>query len=38
MTQVVTFQEINSVNGKKIAVITLNSPKSLNALSVEMIS
>ncbi|PHR82514.1 MAG: enoyl-CoA hydratase [Colwellia sp.] len=37
MTQVVTFQEINSVNGKKIAVITLNSPKSLNALSVEMI-
>jgi len=37
MTQVVTFQEINCDNGKKIAVITLNSPKSLNALSAEMI-
>ena len=37
MTQVVTFQELNSTNGKKIAVITLNSPKSLNALSHEMI-
>jgi enoyl-CoA hydratase/carnithine racemase len=38
MNQVVTFQEINSANGKKIAVITLNSPKSLNALSIDMIS
>jgi enoyl-CoA hydratase/carnithine racemase len=37
MTQVVTFQEINSANGKKIAVITLNSPKSLNALGLDMI-
>ncbi len=37
MTQVVTFQEIDSANGKKIAVATLNSPKSLNALSVAMI-
>jgi len=38
MTQVVTFQEINSANGKKIAVITLNSPKSLNALGMDMIA
>ncbi|MBL4899587.1 MAG: enoyl-CoA hydratase/isomerase family protein [Colwellia sp.] len=37
MNQVVTFQEINCANGKKIAVVTLNSPKSLNALSDEMI-
>lgn len=37
MTQVVTFQEIDSANGKKIAVITLNSPKSLNALGMDMI-
>lgn len=37
MTQVVTFQEINCDNGNKIAVATLNSPKSLNALSGEMI-
>jgi enoyl-CoA hydratase/carnithine racemase len=37
MTQVVTFQELDCVNGKKIAVATLNSPRSLNALSVEMI-
>jgi len=37
MNQVVTFQEINCINGKKIAVATLNSPKSLNALSGEMI-
>ena len=37
MTQVVTFQEIDCDNGKKIAVATLNSPKSLNALSGEMI-
>ncbi|NQY89663.1 MAG: enoyl-CoA hydratase/isomerase family protein [Colwellia sp.] len=37
MNQVVTFQEINCINGKKIAVATLNSPKSLNALSDEMI-
>jgi enoyl-CoA hydratase/carnithine racemase len=38
MTQVVNFQEIDSVNGKKIAVITLNSPKSLNALGMDMIA
>jgi len=37
MNQVVTFQEIKSKNGKKVAVITLNSPKSLNALGVDMI-
>jgi enoyl-CoA hydratase/carnithine racemase len=38
MTDVVIFQEANCDNGKKIGVITLNSPKSLNALSGEMIS
>ncbi len=37
MTQVVTFQELNCENGKKIAVATLNSPRSLNALTGEMI-
>lgn len=37
MTQVVTFQEINCENGNKIAVATINSPRSLNALSGEMI-
>ncbi|GAA6173192.1 enoyl-CoA hydratase/isomerase family protein [Colwellia sp. KU-HH00111] len=37
MTQVVTFQELDCANGKKIAVATLNSPRSLNALSGEMI-
>ncbi len=37
MTQVVTFQELNCENGNKIAVATLNSPRSLNALSGEMI-
>ncbi len=37
MTQVVIFQELNCDNGKKIAVATLNSPRSLNALSAEMI-
>jgi len=37
MTQVVTFQELDCNNGKKIAVATLNSPRSLNALSGEMI-
>ncbi len=38
MTDVVIFQEADCDNGKKIGVITLNSPKSLNALSGEMIS
>lgn len=37
MSSVVTFTELNCTNGKKIAVATLNSPKSLNALSGEMI-
>ena len=37
MTLVVTFQELDCVNGKKIAIATLNSPRSLNALSGEMI-
>lgn len=37
MTQVVIFQELDCANGKKIAVATLNSPRSLNALSGEMI-
>jgi len=37
MTQVVTFQELDCDNGKKIAVATLNSPRSLNALNGEMI-
>jgi enoyl-CoA hydratase/carnithine racemase len=37
MNQVVNFQEIDCANGKKIAVITLNSPKSLNALGMDMI-
>lgn len=38
MNQVVIFQEIECDNGKSIALVTLNSPKSLNALSVEMIN
>lgn len=38
MSDVVLFNEVDCDNGKKIAVITLNSPKSLNALSGEMIS
>ncbi len=37
MTDVVLFHEVDCENGKKIGVITLNSPKSLNALSGEMI-
>ena len=37
MTQVVTFQELDCENGNKIAVASLNSPRSLNALSGEMI-
>ncbi|TMM44854.1 enoyl-CoA hydratase/isomerase family protein [Colwellia ponticola] len=36
MTDVIIFQEVNCNNGKKIGVITLNSPKSLNALSGDM--
>lgn len=38
MSDVVIFQEASCDNGKKIGVITLNSPKSLNALSGEMIA
>jgi enoyl-CoA hydratase/carnithine racemase len=38
MTDVVLFQEVNCDNGKKIGLITLNSPKSLNALSGDMIA
>ncbi len=37
MTDVVLFQELTANNGKKIAIATLNSPRSLNALSGEMI-
>jgi enoyl-CoA hydratase/carnithine racemase len=38
MSNVVLFNEVDCDNGKKIGVVTLNSPKSLNALSGEMIS
>jgi enoyl-CoA hydratase/carnithine racemase len=38
MTDVVLFQEVDCDNGKKIGVIILNSPKSLNALSGDMIA
>ncbi|OUR84002.1 enoyl-CoA hydratase [Colwellia psychrerythraea] len=38
MTDVVIFQEVDCSNGKKIGLITLNSPKSLNALSGEMVA
>ena len=37
MTDVVLFQELTAANGKIIAVATLNSARSLNALSGEMI-
>jgi enoyl-CoA hydratase/carnithine racemase len=38
MSNVVLFNEVECENNKKIGVITLNSAKSLNALSGEMIS
>ena len=38
MTDVVIFQEVDCNNGKKIGLITLNSPKSHNALSGEMVA
>ncbi len=38
MTDVVIFQEVDCDNGKKIGLITLNSPKSLNALSSDMVA
>jgi len=37
MTDVVLFEEVLTNNGKKIAISTLNSPRSLNALSGDMI-
>ena len=37
MTDVVLFEELIANNGKKIAIATLNSQRSLNALSGEMI-
>ncbi|GAB3002458.1 enoyl-CoA hydratase/isomerase family protein [Psychrosphaera aestuarii] len=37
MTNPVLFKTLESVNDKKIAVATLNSEKSLNALSLEMV-
>jgi enoyl-CoA hydratase/carnithine racemase len=37
MTDVIIFQEIDCDNGKKMGIITLNAPKSLNALSGDMI-
>ena len=38
MTDVVIFQELDCDNGKKVGLITLNSPKSLNALSGDMVA
>jgi enoyl-CoA hydratase/carnithine racemase len=37
MSDIVKFKEIDCENGKKIAIATLNSERSLNALSLEMI-
>jgi len=37
MNDVVIFQELACDNGKKIGMVTLNSPRSLNALSGDMI-
>ncbi len=37
MNNVVIFQELACDNGKKIGMVTLNSPRSLNALSGDMI-
>ncbi|MCJ8321873.1 MAG: enoyl-CoA hydratase/isomerase family protein, partial [Colwellia sp.] len=37
MTDVVLFQELICDNGKKIGIATLNSERSLNALSGEMV-
>ncbi|GGW59340.1 enoyl-CoA hydratase/isomerase family protein [Alishewanella tabrizica] len=36
-TAVVLFEELTAANGKKIAIATLNSEKSLNALSLPMV-
>ncbi len=38
MIDVVIFQELDCDNGKKVGLITLNSPKSLNALSSDMVA
>ena len=38
MIDVVIFQEVDCDNGKKIGLITLNSPRSLNALSSDMVA
>lgn len=37
MSDVVVFQEIDCINGKKIGLATLNAERSLNALSGEMV-
>ncbi len=37
MTDVVIFEEVSCDNGKKIGIASLNSPRSLNALSGDMI-
>lgn len=37
MEDVVLFEEISTPSGKKLGVATLNSEKSLNALSLDMI-
>ncbi|TKB43086.1 enoyl-CoA hydratase/isomerase family protein [Thalassotalea mangrovi] len=37
MSEVVLFDELTAIHGKKIGVATLNSPKSLNALSHDMV-
>lgn len=38
MNDVIIFQEVNCGNDKKVGIVTLNSPKSLNALSIDMIT
>ncbi|HEY9042965.1 MAG TPA: enoyl-CoA hydratase/isomerase family protein, partial [Rheinheimera sp.] len=37
VNEVVLYQELTAQNGKKIGVATLNSEKSLNALSLPMV-
>lgn len=37
MTEAVKFSEFDSINGAKIGLATLNKPKALNALSLDMI-
>ncbi len=38
MSDIVLFEELSSQSGKKIAVATLNAPRSLNALSHDMVN